>query len=269
MVTGKEADAFLPLLRRRVPREGALIVHSAIARLSRQGYRAEAMIESFLDHLRDGHLFMPTMTWRTVTLDRPHWDEIATPSHTGILTEVFRTQYAATRSVHPTHSVAGFGKDAPRLLARHHIDDTPVSANSPYGLLRDYDTHILTIGVGLECVTAIHLPEEITNVDLYVRPRSQAELYHCRDRAGTVHDVYTRRHWRLDRDFNQFAPALQADGALEVGVIDGCPYTIVSLRDLLRHVFAALEQNPAATLSAKARAKGTDLTPSESSARPS
>jgi aminoglycoside 3-N-acetyltransferase len=244
-----EAAALLPILERlAVPRDGTLVVHSAIATLSRQGFRAEAMIEALLDRVASGNLLMPTMTWRTVTTDNPYWDEMATPSHTGVLTEVFRTRYAVARSIHPTHSVAGWGAAAPLLLSRHHVDTTPVSANSPYGLMRDYDAYVLMIGVGLECCTAIHLPEETINAEFYVRPPEQAELYHCRDRNGVVHSVRTRRHPRLDRDFPQFAPLLAERGLLGTGTIHGCPYTIVALRDLLRHVFAALIDNPRATL---------------------
>lgn len=244
-----EAAALLPVLKQfGVPRNAALVVHSAIGGLSRQGLRAETMCEVLLDYVSAGNLFMPTMTWRTVTLDHPHWDEIATPSHTGVLTEVFRTRYAVARSIHPTHSVAGWGPAAPLLLSRHHIDATPVSTNSPYGLMRDYDTYVFMIGVGLECCTAIHLPEEIINSDLYVRPADQTELYECRDRNGVKHAVRLRRHPRLDRDFPQFSQPLAEQGLLQTGNILGCPYTIVVLRDLLRHVFAALIENPRATL---------------------
>jgi aminoglycoside 3-N-acetyltransferase len=245
----KEAAALLPILERfAVPRDGTLVVHSAFAPLSRQGFRAEAMIETLLDYLAAGNLFMPTMTWRTVTLDNPYWDEMATPSHTGVLTEIFRTRFAIARSIHPTHSVAGCGPAAPLLLSRHHVDTTPVSGNSPYGLMRDYEAYVLMLGVGLECCTAIHLPEETINADLYVRPPEQAELYHCRDRHGVVHDVRTRRHPRLHRDFPQFASPLAERGLLQTGSIAGCPYTLVAMRDLLRHVFAALIENPRATL---------------------
>src|SRR6478672_8256032 len=112
-----------------VPRDGALIVHSAIATLSRHGVRAEEIIEGLLDYMADGDVFMPTMTWRTVTPAQPTWDEMETPSHTGVLTEVFRTRYAVARSIHPTHSVAGWGPDAATLLSRHQFDTTPVFAN--------------------------------------------------------------------------------------------------------------------------------------------
>src|SRR5260370_2680222 len=241
MGRSREAAAAVPILERfGVPRDGVLVVHSAIAPLSRRGLRAEAIIEALIDYMRDGNLFMPTMTWRTVTPEHPHWDEIETPSHTGVLTEIFRTRYASGRSIHPTHSVAGLGTAAPLLLSRHHIDNTPVSANSPYGLMRDYEAYVLMIGVGLETATAIHLPEETVNVDLYVRPAETARLYRCRDRDGRVHQVWARRHWRLDRDFNQFPPPLMAKHQLHTRTIETSPSMIFPQRNLLPPVFSSL-----------------------------
>src|SRR5262249_29041952 len=105
-----------------VARDGVLIVHSAIASLSRQGLQAEALIEVLLDYMTPGTVFMPTMTWRTVTPAQPTWDEMQTSSHTGVLSEVFRTRYAVARSIHPTHSVAGYGPAAKALLSRHQFD---------------------------------------------------------------------------------------------------------------------------------------------------
>jgi aminoglycoside 3-N-acetyltransferase len=231
-----------------VPRDGALIVHSAIAKLSRQGVRAEEIIESILDYMADGDVFMPTMTWRTVTPAQPRWDEMETPSHTGVLSEIFRKNYSTARSIHPTHSVAGCGPNAAMALSRHHLDIKPVSANSPYGLLRDYETYILMLGVGLESCTAIHLPEETVNPDLYLLPPETMELYQCRDRLGAVHEVRTLRHRRLDRDFPRFGPPLEARKLLARGPLGDCPYMLVSMRQLLREVFAALLRSPRATL---------------------
>jgi aminoglycoside 3-N-acetyltransferase len=234
----------------KVSRDSLLIVHSAFAGLSRQGFQADAVIESLLEHVRDGALFMPTMTWRTVTVEKPDWDELKTPSHTGVLTEIFRARYATARSIHPTHSVAGCGRDAARFLSRHHVDDTPVSENSPYGLMRDYDAFILMLGVGLECCTAIHLPEETVAEDVYVLPRDSGAVYPCRDRTGMLHQVAARRHRRLDRDFPKFAAPLVAKGLLRSGRIGDHPWAIVKMADLLRDVFAALIDDPEATLRA-------------------
>lgn len=249
MARTREYDALAPILEQAsVPRDATLVVHSAIAGLSRNGFRAEAMIEALLGHLSGGTLVMPTMTWRTVTPDRPVWDELATPSHTGVLTEVFRTRYATARSIHPTHSVAACGPRTRHLLARHHLDDTPVSPNSPYGLMRDIPAYVLFLGVGLELCTAIHLPEEMIAPDIYLRPAAQAEIYECRDRLGVAHEVRTRRHWRLDRDFPQFAPILARSGRMQSGHLHGSRYAVVALCDLLDTVAAALRADPQGTL---------------------
>jgi aminoglycoside 3-N-acetyltransferase len=249
----RESDSLLPLLERmRVPSDGVLVVHGAIATLSRRGFRAEAMIETFLDYMSNGTLVMPTMSWRTVTRDHPHWDEMETRSETGILSEIFRTRYASHRSIHPTHSVAAHGTKADVLVARHHLDDTPISSNSPYGLMGAYQSFVLMIGVGLETCTAIHLAEETIAPDVYLRPFDSAELYQCRDRTGRVHEVRTRRHWRLDRDFPQFAGPLERKGLLQSGSLEGCGYTIVGLDDLLNIVVAALSVDRHATLRAPA-----------------
>ena len=243
----REYDALIPILERMaVPRDGVLVVHSAIATLSRNGFRAEAMIEALLSYLSAGTLVMPTMTWRTVTPEQPVWDEVTTPSHTGVLTEIFRTRFAAARSMHPTHSVAAYGPQAERLLARHHLGDTPVSADSPYGLMRDTSAYILLLGVGLESCTAVHLAEEAVAPEVYLRP--VAESYKCRDRYGVVHPVRTRRHWRLDRDFPKFAPPLERKGMMHSGEQLGCRYHVVALRDLLNTVLAAMRVDPRAAL---------------------
>jgi len=246
-----ESAALIPVLERmRVPRDGVLVVHSAIAKLSRAGFSAEGMIEALLDYMNGGTLIMPTMTWRTVTPKNPVWDELATPSHTGILTEVFRTRYAEARSIHPTHSVAARGLHAQRLLARHHLDDTPVSPNSPYGLMRDQRSYVMMIGVGLETCTAIHLPEETIAPDVYLLPLNAEEVYACRDRHGRTHRMHARRHRRLNRDFPKFAPPLAAAGLLHEGEIAGCRYTLVGLEDLLAEVTSGLLNDRLATLAA-------------------
>jgi aminoglycoside 3-N-acetyltransferase len=229
-----------------VPRDGLLVVHSAIRVLSRRGYRADDMIARLADLVPDGAVFMPTMTWRTVTPDRPVWDELVTPSHTGVLSEVFRKNYATARSIHPTHSVAGCGPAAAAILSRHHLDDTPVSANSPYGLMRGHAAYVLLLGVGLESCTAIHLVEETVAPDIYLRPA--VELYECRDRHDFVRQVRTRRHRRLDRDFPRFAPPLAAQGLLQSSNLEGCEYAVVALDHLLDAVFAALMTDPHGTL---------------------
>jgi len=230
----------VPLDAAGVPRDGVLVVHSAFRGLSLAGWRAEAACEALLAEMPNGTVLMPTMTWRTVTPAQPVFSELATPSHTGILTEVFRTRFASHRSLHPTHSVAGGGPAAGALLSAHHLGTTPCPATSPYGLMRDYDAWILLLGVGMETCTAVHHAEEVIAPELYVRPMDQAEPYELIDRHGVSHAVQTRRHPRLPRDFGKFVPVLEGRGRLVRGQLPGTPWMLFAAKDLYRELFAAL-----------------------------
>lgn len=176
----------------------------------------------------------------------PVFDELATPSHVGVLAEVFRTRYATHRSLHPTHSVAALGRLAATLTSGHHLDDTPCSPNSPYGRATGEDAHVLMLGVGLERCTAIHHAEEVVAPDVYVKPASEAERYACRDREGVVHDMRLRRHVKLNRDFPQFIAPLLRNRRLVKGELAGMPWMAVAQGDLLGEVISALEKDPRA-----------------------
>jgi aminoglycoside 3-N-acetyltransferase len=246
----REVEVVRSMLREApIPADGVLVVHSAFRGLSRQGYRVEALIEALLERLGErATVLMPAMSWRTVTPTHPFFDELATVSHVGVVAETFRLTYATARSLHPTHSVSGVGPGAQTLLARHHVDDTPVSANSPYGLMRDYDAYVLTLGVGFERVTAIHHAEEVVAPDVYLRPPSEAETYECRTRHGTSRTVRLRRHLRLNRDFPQFEDRLAERGRIFHGDAAGTRWLVASVRHLLQEVFAALIDRPDAII---------------------
>ena len=238
----------LVLEKAQAPRDGVVIVHSAFRGLSQAGWRAEASCEALLAEMAAGTVLMPTMTWRSVTPANPVFSELATPSHTGVLTEIFRTKFATHRSLHPTHSVAGYGPAARALLSTHQLGTTPCPAMSPYGLMRDYDAWILLLGVGMESCTAIHHAEETIAEDLYVRGMDEAETYNLIDRSGAVHHVLTRRHKRLPRDFAKFTPRLERTGCLVRGTLSDVPWQLFPVRDLYRLLFANLVQRADATL---------------------
>jgi aminoglycoside 3-N-acetyltransferase len=249
MTATHEATAVAAMLDRAgVPRDAALFVHSAFRRLGAQGFRAEAFIEGMLDYMRDGTLVMPTMTWRIVRPETPLFDELTTPSHVGVIAEIFRVHYATHRSLHPTHSVAAHGRLAEHLTSTHHLGDTPCPLTSPYGKARECEAHVLLLGVGLERCTAIHHAEEIAACDVYVLPPEQAEPYQLRSRSGAIYPMRLRRHTRLNRDFPQFAAPLTARGAMRHGGLAGTAWQAVAQRDLLDEVFAALERDPRAII---------------------
>lgn len=231
-----------------VPRNGVLFVHSSFRNLGQQGISVSDFIRALLTYMARGTVVMPTMSWRNVTPAHPEFDELATPSHVGIVPETFRLHHATHRSLHPTHSVAAKGRRAEVLTSGHHLDDTPCSENSPYGRAEADEAHILLVGIGLERCTAIHRAEEMIAPDVYLFPPERAEIYRCRDRFGRTHDVRLRRHVKLNRDFPQFTAPLLENDRMRRGDIAGTQWLAVSQRDLLDEVVAALRRDPRAII---------------------
>ena len=236
------------LSRLGVPRDGVLFVHSAFRGLAREGFTAESVIEELANHVGNGTLLMPTMSWRYVKPQNPEFSELDTPSNTGIMTEVFRTKRATARSLHPTHSVAGMGPDAAKLLGEHHLDETPCSPRSPFGKLVSADAWILMLGIGFDCCTLIHHGEELVAPQLYLRPPEQAETYACCDRHGRVHTVRLRRHVFLPRDYWQFQDQLAIDSRLRINFIGNVVCRAFRAKDLHSRVIRTLQARPDAIL---------------------
>ena len=232
-------------LNNEIPKDSVLLVHSSFRILSRYGCKAENFIEELIQKISSGTLLMPTMTWRTVTPQNPVFDEIKTESHTGILGEIFRKKYSNARSLHPTHSVAGYGPLAGYLLSRHHLGDTPVPAQSPYGLLRDFPAFILMLGVGWESCTAIHHPEEIIAPEIYLEDFH--ESYELRNRFAEKVEFRLRRHKKLFRKFEKFSVLFTLSGSRR-GNICGVDWTLIEAKKVIQVVSHALNCDPYATL---------------------
>lgn len=247
MINKEQKLVFSLLEKLQVDNSSVVLVHSSFANLSHRGYKAENLIKAMIDYLNYGTLLMPTMTWRTVTPNNPMWDEISTPSHTGALSEVFRTEFSTHRSLHPTHSVAGFGLAAEYLLSGHHFGTTPVPISSPYGLMRDYNAYILLIGVGFEMCTAIHHPEEMLAEDIYVKPFSACENYTLITRAGQRLNYKLRRHQKLNRNFEKYRPLREIDLLYHESIYDNTHISLIKLAPLLQNVFQSLIEDPRAT----------------------
>jgi len=236
------------LIRLGVPKDGVLFVHSAFRGLAREGFTPQGVLEDLEGHVGRGTLLLPTMSWRYVKPAEPRFSELETPSNVGVLTEIFRTQRATMRSLHPTHSVAGRGADLPALLGEHHLDDTPCAARSPFGKLPGADAWIVMLGIGFDCCTLIHHGEEVVAPDLYLRPKEQAETYDCRDRKGAIHKVRLRRHFLLPRDYYQFQDQLAVDGQLRLAYLGNVVCRAFPARELHERVVRTLAGRPAAIL---------------------
>ena len=240
----KEAVISRMLAALEVPRDGVLMLHSSFKLFAREGYDAGATLAALIDYMAPGTLMLPTMSWRFVKPDRPLFDELETPSNVGVLTELFRTEHASRRSLHPTHSAAALGPRADELLGEHHLDETPCSARSPFGRLVAADGHVVMMGIGMDCCTLIHHGEEVVAPELYLRPVEACETYTCRDRHGEEHAVRLRRHLFLRRNYWQFQDRLAAAGGLRVFRCDNSTCIGFRAADMHQVVVEALRRRP-------------------------
>lgn len=231
-----------------VPRAGALLVHSAFKTFSREGYDADEVLAALAEYMEPGTLLLPAMSWRFVKPDSPVFDAATTPSNTGVLAETFRTRYATARSLHPTHSVAGRGREAERILGTHHLCVTPCDRPSPFGQLVEADGYVIMLGVGIDCCTLLHHVEEIAAPDVYCRPATEIETYSCRRLDGSAETVRLRRHLKLPRDFWQFQDMLAAAGKLGLFRCDNSTCIGFRARDLVATALPLLERDPRAII---------------------
>ena len=231
-----------------VPPDGVLMVHSAFKALNRDGYDADHVLDAFAEYMEGGTLLLPTMSWRFVNPRSPVFDELKTPSNTGILTEKFRLRLAERRSLHPTHSVAGRGPLSETILGAHHTCETPCANDSPFGRMVQADGFVVMLAVGMDCCTIIHHVEELVAPDLYCQPVENQETYLCRSRDGEEVTVRFRRHKFLPRDYWQFQDILAQRGKLGVFRCDSSVAVAFRARDMRDVVWETLNERPNAII---------------------
>jgi aminoglycoside N3'-acetyltransferase len=99
----------------------------------------------------------------------PVFDVRRTPSHTGLVTELFRRKRGVTRSLHPTHSVCALGPLATEMVADHHLGTTPCGEQSPFGFMARHDTLVLGIGTPwYRTLSQAHSAEDLLGDDFPV-----------------------------------------------------------------------------------------------------
>ncbi|MBE6612773.1 MAG: AAC(3) family N-acetyltransferase [Ruminococcaceae bacterium] len=142
--------------------DDTILMHSSLSSLGYVEGGAETVIDTLLHVLSDGTLLVPALSFATVTAAAPNFSAKDTPSCVGAISEYFRKRHGVMRSLHPTHSVCGIGKNAAEML-RHHLEtDTPVGAGSPFALLPKYGGKVLMLGCGLSPNTSMHGVEELS-----------------------------------------------------------------------------------------------------------
>jgi aminoglycoside 3-N-acetyltransferase len=189
-----------------------LFVHSS---LSGCGYFT-AGSEDVLQSLRAiaGTLSLPTHSYCYPAApgeDAPLFDRATTPSQSGLLTEIFRTQQSVVRSIHATHSIAATGPLAQLLTASHYSSSTPCGLGTPYDRLVQRRASILLFGVAFHCYTLFHTAEDASGSEFAYELGTEDQLVVV-DEIGRQRACWSRRQSRAPRRFEEAGSLLERSG---------------------------------------------------------
>jgi aminoglycoside 3-N-acetyltransferase len=220
-----------------------ILVHTSIKGLNTPDIKVNDIIEALFETVGEqGTLLVPALSYATVTDEKPVFDYKQTPTCIGVLPEVFRTQYATHRSIHPTHSVCAAGRMAHSLTSAHKLDTTPVGERSPFRLLPKVEGKILMLGCGLKPNTFMHGVEEVAYASYCLR--KQPVTYTITDPTGTYRKAYQPHNFdgyiqRYDRLAN-----ILSESELKKGpVLNGTAYFIDSVAALEKGRIAIMEND--------------------------
>ena len=198
--------------------EETILIHSSMKAIGDVDGGADTVLDSWMEYFTEGLLLLPTHTWANVNAEHRVYDYRSTPSCVGLLTNLFRQRAGVVRSLHPTHSMAGFGKNAVEYLAGEEENNTPCTPGGAYDRLKDCGGKILLVGVGHERNTFIHSVEEVLNVPNRLAAEPMCLVTVLPD--GTEKAVYMRKHYNPDQphiseDFVKLNRAFSECGAAQ------------------------------------------------------
>ncbi len=134
-----------------------LLIHASYKSLGAVQGGIETVIEAFKEAVgEEGTLMFPTFTYENVNGQNPVFNIKTSPSCVGMIPEVFRHGEGVVRSLHPTHSLAVWGKDKEYYIENHHEDQNCLDQNSPIMKLKKAGGKILLVGCGLKKNTILH-----------------------------------------------------------------------------------------------------------------
>ncbi len=154
-----------------------LFVHSSMGSLGQVVGGPNEVIEALLEVLTpEGTLAMPAFSQpyggMLATLEKNQvFDPEKTPSTVGLIPETFRKRAGVKRSIHPTSSVAAYGKLAAQITGGAVKGDSDFGEGTPLFELKEYGGKILGLGVDLGPVSFYHVMEDVLRDKFPVKVR--------------------------------------------------------------------------------------------------
>ncbi|WP_274363021.1 aminoglycoside N(3)-acetyltransferase [Paenibacillus thermotolerans] len=224
-----------------------VLVHSSLSSIGQVDGGADTVIDALLSAVgpNSGTVLVPTLTGTSndSKLHPPHFHARASGCWTGKIPETFRMRKEASRSLHPTHSVAAIGADAVNLTTGHEDCWTPCGYGSPYYRLARRKGKILLLGVTLESNTTFHGVEELAGVDYHLQTEP-ATVWITDERERLIERTLLLHDWGTPRTFSVIHDLLLEQGIMRRGAVGEAQCLIIDTEPMLELALEQLRGKP-------------------------
>ena len=238
-------EAIHTFLRENGIREAdTVLIHTSMRALGPVEGGCDGLIDSFRSYLTDGLFLVPTHTWHNVSAKQPIYDVRTTAPCIGALPTVAAFRRDGVRSLHPTHSVAAFGKRARSFVAGEETATSPCPVGGVWARLYDEDATILLLGVGLNRNTYIHAVDEMLALPDRLMPPVPLTVI---DYDGTEYSLLFQKHGTTGSEFfENYRKPLEALVALRTARLGEAEVGIFSVRkgtEIIRMLWERADYN--------------------------
>lgn len=149
-----------------ITRGDIIFVHSALSKIGYVKDGAPAIIKALMEAVsEEGTILMPSYPMRgnayKYASKNPVFDVRKTPTGSGTIPEIFRTLPGTLRSLHPTHSVCVWGKNARYFTEGHEKQVGPFGFGTPFHKFIERGGKGLILGAKLGNFTVLRCVEDI------------------------------------------------------------------------------------------------------------
>lgn len=228
------------LLRLGIAPGEVLLVHSSLKSLGPVDGGPEALIGALQDALTpEGTLAMPTLSYAEIGPAQPRFDVCHTRSCVGLVPETFRSMPGVRRSLHPTHSLAAWGRLREAIVAGHERCASAGPLDSPWHRLVEHGALILFLGCGLHVNTMLHCVEEWAPAPGSLE--AEAQPLEIVDYDGRLIPAPQHRHaGRRSRFYAKMEPLFEKWGCLKRGRVAAAECCLIESRIMAKRTLQLL-----------------------------
>ena len=221
-----------------------VVIHSSMKAIGDVEGGADTILDVFIEYLKDGLFLVPAHTYKESRKTLIYDVEKSIPC-VGIIPTLAIKRKDGKRSLHPTHSMVAFGKNAEEYIKGEETKQSPTPSGGAWGRLADVDAKILLIGVGQDKNTYIHSVDEENN-----KQRLSEEVLPIKTvlKDGQVIDTpcrkfnHTKEDTSVSHNFGKFEKIFYEKGAIEYGEFGDAKVQVCSakkIREVLEELIRA------------------------------